>query len=56
MENPRFEEEKIIKDIRNFFRLDKELNDTAIKDIKAFFRIKKIKGIKDIIFRDNNLF
>ena len=56
MENPRSEEEKIIKDIRNFFRLDKELNDTAINDIKAFFRIKKIKGIKDIIFRDNNLF
>ena len=56
IENPRSEEEKIIKDIRNFFRLDKELNDTAINDIKAFFRIKKIRGIKDIIFRDNNLF
>ena len=46
MENPRSEEEKIIKDIRNFFRLDKELSDTAIKDIKAFFRIKKLKELK----------
>ena len=40
MENPRHQEEKIIKDIRNFFRLQKEQNDTAIKDINLF-RIKK---------------
>ena len=31
--NPRPEEEKTIKDIRNLFRLQKELNYTAIKDI-----------------------
>ena len=29
MENPKSEEGKIIKDIRNLFRLKKELNDTA---------------------------
>ena len=33
MVNPRPEEEKTIKDIRNLFRLQKELNYTAIKDI-----------------------
>ena len=38
MENPRPREEKIIKDIRNLFRLKKELNDTAIKDIRNVFR------------------
>ena len=38
MNNPRSEEGKIIKDIRNLFRLKKELNDTAIKDL---FRLKK---------------
>ena len=32
-ENPRSEEEKTIKDIRNLSRLKKEQNDTAIKDI-----------------------
>ena len=38
MENPRPEEEKIIKhiDIRNLFRLKKELNYTAMKDKKSF--------------------
>ena len=30
MENPRREEESIIKDIRNLFRLQKELNCTVI--------------------------
>ena len=35
------EEENIIKDIRNLFRLKKELNNTAIKDIKIFFRLEK---------------
>ena len=34
MENPRRKEENIIKDIRNLFRLKKELNYTAIKDTK----------------------
>ena len=36
MKNPRLEEEKVIKDIRNLFRLKKEQNDTAIKDKKSF--------------------
>ena len=36
MESPRFEEEKIIKDIRNFFRLTKELNYAAIKKYEIF--------------------
>ena len=58
MKNPRSEEEKIIKDIRNLFRLKKEQNDTAIKDIKNLFRLKKeVKGIKDIVLRNiKNLF
>ena len=58
MENPRSEEEKIIKDIRNPFRLKKEQNDTAIKDIRNPFRLKKeVKGIKDIVLRNiKNLF
>ena len=34
MENPRRKEENIFKDIRNLFRLKKELNYTAIKDTK----------------------
>ena len=38
MENLRLEEEKTIKDIRNLFRLKKELNHTAIKDIINLFR------------------
>ena len=40
MENPRSEEEKN-KDIRNLFRLRKELNYAAIKDIKNLFRMEK---------------
>ena len=53
MEDPRSEEEKIIKDIRNLFRLKKEQNDTAIKGLRNLFRLKKeIKGIKDIAIRD----
>ena len=42
MENPRPEEGKIIKDIRNIFRLKKEENDTAIKVIRSLFRLKKM--------------
>ena len=38
MEDPRSEEEKIIKNTRNLFRLKKELNYTASKDIKNLFR------------------
>ena len=47
MKNPRPEEEKIIKNIRNLFRLKKELNYTAIKDIGNHFRLeKKLKQLK----------
>ena len=38
MENPKPEEEKTMKDIRNNFRLKKELNYTANKDIGNLFR------------------
>ena len=52
------EEENIIKDIRNLFRLKKELNYTAIKDIINLFRgEKETKAIEDRILRDiKNLF
>ena len=58
MENPRPEEEKIIKDIRNLFGLKKELNDTAIRNIKNLFRREiETKTIKSRILRDiKNLF
>ena len=47
MENPNAEEENTIKDIRNPFRLRKELNYTTIKDIRNLFRIeKKLKQLK----------
>ena len=47
IQNPRSEEEKTIKDIRNLFRIKKELNDTAIKDIRNLFRLKtKLKELK----------
>ena len=35
------EDEKIIKDTRNVFRLKKDLNYTAIKDIRNLFRREK---------------
>ena len=48
LENPRPEEENIIKDIRNLFSLQKELNYTAIIDIRNLFRREKQnKAIKD---------
>ena len=58
MENSRPQEEKIIKDIRNLFRLKKELKYTAIKDIRKLFRREKeTKAAKDRILRDiKNLF
>ena len=58
MENPRLEEEQIIKGTKNLFRLKKEQNDMEIKDIRNLFRIKKeIKGIKNIVLRSiKNLF
>ena len=53
MESFNPEEQKIIKDLRNLFRLKKELNYTAIKDIRSLFRLKKEpKAIKDRILRD----
>ena len=45
MENSRSEEEKIIKDIRNLFRLKEKQNVTTIKDIRNLFR-KKLKELK----------
>ena len=33
-------EEKIMKNIRNLFRIKKELNDTTIKDIRNLFRLQ----------------
>ena len=58
MRNPRPEEENIIKDIRNHFRLKKELNYTAVKDIRNIFKLEKeTEAIKDRILRDiKNLF
>ena len=58
IKNLRLKEEKIIKDIRNLFRLKKEQNETAIKDIRNLFRLKKeIKGIKNILLTNiKNLF
>ena len=58
MESLSLEKGNIIKDIRNLFRLKKELNYTAIKDIRNLFRQEKeTKAIKDRILRDiKNLF
>ena len=43
-------EENIIKNIRHFFRLKKELNYSAVNDIRNLFKLKKeINGIKDIV-------
>ena len=53
------EEENINKDIRNLFRLKKELNYTAIKDIRNVFlrREKETRAIKDRILKDiKNIF
>ena len=41
MESLSLEEEKIIKDTRNLFRLKKELNYTAIQDINLFRQKKR---------------
>ena len=37
MENPRPEEENIIKNTRNLFRLEEQLNYTVITDIRNLF-------------------
>ena len=53
MENLRFEEEKIIKDIRNLNRPKKEQNGTTIKDVRNLFRLKtEVKGINYIVIRN----
>ena len=53
MEILSLEEENVIKDIGNPFRLKKEQNYTAIKDIRNLFRQEKeTKAIKDRILRD----
>ena len=58
MERLNPEEKNIIKEIRNLFRLKKELYCTAIKDIRNPFRLEKeTTAIKDRILRDiKNLF
>ena len=47
MESLSLEEENIIKDIRNLFRLTKKQNYTVVKDTWNLFRLKKqIKELK----------
>ena len=53
MESLRLGEEKIIKEVRNLVRLEKELNQTAIKDIRNLSRQEiETKAIRDRILRD----
>ena len=40
MENRRYEEENVIKDIRKLFRLKKEQNDIEIKEKKKLKELK----------------
>ena len=59
--SPSLEEENIMKDVGNLFRLNKlwkETNDVAIKDLRNLFSLEnKNKAIKDTIIRDiRNLF
>ena len=58
MKSSNLEEEKMIKDIRNLFRLKKEPNYPAIKNIRILFRLEKNpKAIKYKILTDiKNLF
>ena len=51
-------EDNITKDVKNIFRLNKEIDDNTIESIRNIFRLKKQnEGIKDRIIRDNrNLF
>ena len=58
VESLSLQEQKIIKDIKNLFRLKKELNYTAINNKRNHFRLEKeSKSIKDKILRDiRNLF
>ena len=45
MESSNLQDENIIKDIRNLFRLKKNKNYTAVKDIRNIFRQKKLLRI-----------
>ena len=58
MESLILQEENIIKDIRNLFRLKQKQNYTAIKGIRNLLRQEKeTKAIRDRILRDiKNLF
>ena len=50
IENPRPEEENIIKNVRNLFilkKLRKEIIDNTIKDIRNLFRLEKAKKKKN---------
>ena len=54
MESLSLQEENVIKDIINLFRLKSELNYTAIKDTRDLFRLEKeTKAIKDRMIRDS---
>ena len=46
MENPRFKEQKIIKDIRNLFSVKKEQNDTAVKDKQNYEKLEHMWSVK----------
>ena len=47
MESFSLEKENIIQDIKNLFKLKKELNFTAVKDLRNLFRQKKkLKQLK----------
>ena len=53
MESSSLEGENTIQDVRNLFRLKKEIDYTTVKDKKSLFRLKKEnKVIKDRILRD----
>ena len=53
MKSLSFEEENIIKCLRNLFRRKKELIFTAIKDMRNLFRLEKeTKAINNRILRD----
>ena len=58
MESLSLKEENTTNDIRNLFRLKKELNYNAITDMRNLFRLQKeTKAIKDRILGDiKNLF
>ena len=41
MKSVSLEKHNIIKDVRNLFRLKKEIDDTTTKDVSNLFRLKK---------------